>query len=424
MRLQNARRRGFSFWVSACAFAVVVGPLGAEDWPRWRGSRQDGIALETGLLKAWPEGGPKQLWSTPLSGGFSSVVVANGKLFTQTKKDKQEVVLCLDPATGKEIWRYGYDCDYKAHPTFTGGGRPASRTGPRATPAVSGDRVFTLGATGTLLCLDTKSGKPLWEKDLLKMAGRTCPTHGYCASPLIEGDKLYVQVGGGNGKAVACLDKYRGDIIWFGLDDALGQATPVFVPSEDAGQVIFFTGTAAAGLSPIKGKFLWRYPWKTRYDLNIATPIYHDGKVFISSNYGTGAALLRLSGQAEPEVIWKGPSMQNHISCSVLYQGHLYGASESRLRCVDFQTGKIMWDQPGFGKSSLLVAEGNLIVLGEFGQLALAKAVPAQYTEISRCQLFDKQTLTWTVPVLSGGRLFVRSESQLVALDLRVDSTQ
>src|SRR5207247_445957 len=137
------------------------------------------------------------------------------------------------------------------------------------------------------------------------------------------------------------------------------------------------------------------------------------------SNYGTGAAVLRLTDKAEPETVWKAPSMQNHISCSVLYGGNLYGASDSRLRCVDFQTGKILWDQPGFGKSSLVVADGHLIVLGEYGQLALAKATPEKYAEISRCQVFDKQTLTWTVPVLSGARLFVRSENLLLALDLR-----
>ena len=338
-------------------FLAIALSASAEDWPRWRGPRQDGISQETGLLKEWPEGGPKQLWSAPLSGGFSSVVVADGKLFTQTKKDSQEIVLCLDAATGKELWRYGYDCDYKAHSTFTGGGRPASRTGPRATPAVNGDRVYTLGATGILLCLDTKSGKKHWEQDLLKLAGRACPTHGYCGSPLVVGDKLFVQVGGANGKSVACLDKYRGDIIWYALDDPLGQATPVFVESDDAPQVIFFTGAGAVGVTAIKGKLLWRYPWKTRYDLNISTPIFTDGKVFISSNYGTGAAVLRLTDKSEPETVWKAPSMQNHISCSVLYGGNLYGASDS-LRCVDFQTGKINWDQPGFGKSSLVLVDG------------------------------------------------------------------
>lgn len=394
-------------------------PVWAEDWPRWRGPRQDGISLETGLLKEWPENGPRQLWSVPLSGGFSSMAVADGRLFTQTKKENQEIVLCLDAATGKELWRYAYDCDYKAHPSFTGGGRPASRTGPRATPAVSGDRVYTLGATGILLCLDTKSGKKLWEQDLLKLAERPCPNHGYCGSPLIVGDKLFVQLGGRNGKAVTCFDRYVGNLLWGALDDPIGQATPVHVEAEDAGQVIFFTGAGAVGVTALKGKLLWRYPWKTRYDLNIATPIVADGKVFISSNYGVGAAVLRLTDAAPPETVWKAPSMQNHISCSVLYGGYLYGTSDSRLRCVDFQTGKILWDQPGFGKSSLVVADGHLIVLGEYGQLALAKTTPSAYTEVSRCQLFDKRTLTWTVPVLSGGRLLVRSENQLVALDLR-----
>jgi outer membrane protein assembly factor BamB len=160
-------------------------------------------------------------------------------------------------------------------------------------------------------------------------------------------------------------------------------------------------------------------PWKTRYDLNIATPLYADGKVFISSNYGTGGAVLRLTDSGEPEKIWKGQAMQNHISTSVLYEGHLYGFSEQRLRCVDFQTGMVKWDKEGLGRGSLVIADGHLILLGDNSELVLAKITPDKYTEVSRFPVFDKGTLTWTVPVVSGGRLFVRNENALLALDLR-----
>jgi outer membrane protein assembly factor BamB len=391
----------------------------AEDWPRWRGPRQDGVSREKGLLKTWPAEGPKQIWQVPLSGGFSSVAVADGRLFTQTKEKHHEVVLCVDAETGKRLWRYAYDCDYSAHPTFTGGGMPASRTGPRATPVVDGDRVYTLGATGTLLCLKARTGERVWQQDLLRLGQRTCPAHGYCASPLVVGERIYVHPGGTSGRSLAALRKTDGGVVWQALDDVPGHGTPVWAEVGGSPQVIFFTGLGAVAVAPGDGKLLWRYPWKTRFDLNIATPIYRDGHVFISSNYGTGGAVFRLTEQGEPPTVWKALTMQNHIATSVLYEGQLYGFSESRLRCVDFQTGKLHWDKGGLGRGTVLIADGRLIALGDRGQLVLAEATPAAYREVSRWQVFDKDTLTWTVPVLSGGRLFVRSQEALRALDLR-----
>jgi outer membrane protein assembly factor BamB len=394
-------------------------PAKAEDWPRFRGIRFDGISQETGLLKEWPKDGPKQLWKAELFGGFSSVVVAGGRLFTQTKDKNQEVVVCLDAATGNEVWRHRYDCDYGAHPTFTGGGMPSSRTGPRATPAVDGDRVFTLGATGILLCVEAKTGKEVWHQDLLKIAGRDCPTHGYSGCPLVVGDRIYVQPGGTQGKSIAALDKRDGSVVWQALDDPPGQSSPIWAEVRGAPQVIFFTGKGAIGVAPQDGKLLWRYPWSTRFDLNIATPIYADGQVFISSNYGSGGAVFRLTDKEEPETVWKTLAMHNHFSTSVLYQGHLVGFSEQRLRCVDFKTGKVTWDKTGLGRGSLVIADGHLILLGDHGELVLAKPNPVEYTVVSQCQVFDKGTLTWTVPVVSGGRLFVRSQNALLAFDLR-----
>ena len=398
--------------------ASLPRPATAEDWPRWRGPRQDGISRETSLLKQWPKDGPRQLWQADLSGGFSSVAVADGRVFTQTKDKNEEVVVCLDAAGGNDIWRYRYDCDYSAHPTFTGGGRPQSRTGPRSTPTVDGDRVYSLGATGILLCLEAKTGTKVWQQDLLKIAGIDCPRHGYCTCPLVVGDRVYVHPGGPNGKSIAALDKKDGSVVWQALDDPVGEGSPVWIDVHGSPQLVFFTALGAVGVAPKDGKLLWRYPWKTRFDLNIATPIYADGKVFISSDYGAGGAVFRLRDNAEPETVWKTRTMENHFSTSVLYKGHLYGFSDQRLRCVEFSTGAVKWDHAGLGKGSLLVADGRLIALGDHGQLVLAEAAPSRYHQISRCQVFDNETLTWTVPVVSGGRLFVRSENALLALDL------
>jgi outer membrane protein assembly factor BamB len=369
-------------------------------------------------LTEWPKDGPRQLWKAPLSGGFSSVAVVDGRVFTQTKEKNQEVVVCLDATSGKDLWRYRYDCDYAAHKTFTGGGMPASRTGPRATPAVDGDRVYTLGATGILLCLEAKTGKKVWQQDLLKLASRDCPTHGYCGSPLVVGDRVFVEPGGPKGKSVAALDKKDGSVVWQALEDPIGQSSPVWADVGGAPQVIFFTGAGAVGVAPTDGQVLWRYPWKTTPLIHIATPLYADGQVFISSDYGTGGAVFRLTDKGGPETVWNKKTMQNHLSTSVLYEGHLYGVSEGRLRCVDFRTGEVKWDKIGFGRGWVIIAGGQLIALGDHGELSLAKATPKEYVEVSRCEVLNRDKLTWSAPVVSGGRLFVRNENALVALDV------
>lgn len=409
----------------------------AEDWPRWRGPRLDGISRETGLLNEWPKDGPRQIWRIDLAGGFSAVAVADGRLFTQTKEGNQEIVLSLDAATGKELWRYRYDADYDAHVTFTSGPRPETRTGPRATPTVDGDRVYVMGATGILVCLEAKTGKKIWQQEMLRPAGKypiadpkgvfepgEVPMHGISSSPLVVGERLFVAPGGPNGKALAALDKNNGRVIWEALDDPVGHASPIWTEVGGSPQLIFLTAIAAVGVAPQDGRLLWRYPWKTTFDLNIATPVYADGQVFISSNYGKGGALLRLTNKPEPQKVWESLSMQSHFATSVLYEGHLYGFSGTRLRCVDFQTGKVMWDKIGLGLGNLVIADGKLIILGEHGQLALAKATPTEYTELSRVQIFGEEMLTWTVPVLSGGRLFVRHQNGLLALDMRRRGTE
>jgi outer membrane protein assembly factor BamB len=346
------------------------------------------------------------------------MVAVDGRVFTQTKEKNQEVVVCLDAATGKDLWRYRYDCDYAAHKTFTGGGMPASRTGPRATPAVDGDRVYALGATGILLCLETKTGNKVWQQDLLKLAGRDCPTHGYCGSPLVVGDRLYVEPGGPKGKSVAALDKKDGSVLWQALDDPIGQSSPVWAEVGAAPQVIFFTGAGAVGVAPADGQVLWRFPWKTTPLIHIATPLYADGQVFISSDYGTGGAVFRVKEKGEPETVWNKRTMQNHLSTSVLFEGHLYGVSQGRLCCLDFRTGEVKWDKTGLGRGWVIVADGHLIALGDHGELFFAKATPKEYAEVSRCDVLDKDKLTWSAPVVSGGRLYVRNEDALVALDL------
>jgi outer membrane protein assembly factor BamB len=389
-------------------------PHATADWPCWRGPQHDGISRETGLLKTWPAAGPPVIWKAALSGGYSGIAVAQGRLFTHTAKNKkEEIVLCLDAATGKELWRYRYACDYDRVITL----RENFDHGPRATPAVDGNRVYTIGTTGIVLCLDAPSGKKIWEGDLLQMAGGVSPPQGFCSSPLVAGDLLYVHPGGSKGTSVAALDKKDGKVVWQALDDAPSYATPIVATAHGVPQIVFFTGDAVVGVAPQDGKLLWRQPWQTNPPIHGATPIFGDGQLFISSNYGTGAAVLRLGKEGNPEVVWKSRAMQNQYATSVLYQGHVYGFSGFRLRCVDFATGKLCWEKNDSGKGSLIVADGRLLILSERGELVLAAANPKSYVEISRCA--PLKGMCCTVPSLAGGLLYLRNDRILVALDLR-----
>jgi outer membrane protein assembly factor BamB len=391
---------------------IAIGLSRAGDWPNWRGPHHDGISREAGLLKSWPKDGPKVLWTAELTGGYSSVTVADGRLFTQTKDKKEDLVVCFDASTGKRLWEYRYACDYADYPSLD----KRFLTGPKATPTVDGDHVYAMGNTGLLLCLDARTGKRVWERDLLKLADRQCPEYGYCNSPFIVGNRLFVHPGGLKNNSLAALDKRDGRVLWTSLSERIGWATPIHIAVEGAPQIVYFTGESVVGVTPEDGRLLWRYAWKTAFDINAATPIYADGCLFISSNYGVGGALLRLKPKGDPEVAWKNGSMQNHFSTSVLQDGFLYGFSADRLRCMEFKTGKVQWDQLGLGKGSLLIADGHLIVLGEEGTLALAVATSKEYVEEARCEPLDGRC--WSVPVLANGKLYLRNEKKLVALDL------
>jgi outer membrane protein assembly factor BamB len=389
----------------------------ADDWPCWRGPFRDGVSRETNLLTEWPKEGPRIVWKADLLGGYSSMAVARGRVFTLTKSKEQEIILCFDALTGTPQWRFGYPCAYAREPGLTEVAQVDSLSGPRATPAVDGDRLYTIGTTGIVHCLDLEKGESCWQRDLKQLGECPCPKHGYCNSPLVAGDYLFVQPGGANGKSIAALDKRTGKTVWRALDDSIGYATPISYEFAGCSQVVFFTGEGAVAVAPATGAVLWRSEWKDdETKLNIATPLYADGRVFISS-YLNGGTVLQLAKEGNPAAIWKNTAMQNHFSSSVLYGGHLYGFSNTRLRCVEFATGKVAWDKTGLGKGSLLVAAGHLIIMGGRGDLVLAEATPKAYVEKGRWRLLEAPTLT--APALAGGLLYIRNEKLLLALDVQ-----
>lgn len=396
------------------AGGVLLGSLraAADDWPYWRGLHRDGISRETGLLKTWPEGGPKVLWKRAVPGGYSSFAVAQGRLYTMTEDRKEEIVLCLDAATGEPIWEYRYPADYDQHPGLD----QRFKSGPRATPVVEGGNVYAIGTTGQMHCLDAKQGTVVWKVDLLALGQRKIPEFGYSNSPLIVGDRVFVHPGGPGGNSLAALDRRTGKVLWKAHDDAIGYSSPILLQHGGQAQLVHFTGEGIVAVKPEDGSALWRFAWKTAYDLNVGTPIYHDGQLFLSSNYGRGAALLKLKPGGADEV-YRTANMQNHFSSSVLYQGHLYGFSNDRLRCVEWATGEVKWDQRGFGRGSLVLADGHLFAQGDNGTLVLAEATPTAYVQKGTVKSLQG-TPCWTGPVLANGRLYTRNETEIVAFDV------
>jgi outer membrane protein assembly factor BamB len=317
--------------------------------------------------------------------------------------------------------------------------------------------VFTAGATGILTCLQASSGKKIWQRDLFKEYNAHEYGWGYSCSPLVVGDKVFVNPGGGNGNGLAAFWKKTGEPIWKSQDDEAGYSSPVAMTVQGIPQILFFTGKGLVSVHPDTGDLHWRFDWKTEYGANIATPIVVNNYVFISSNYDMGCAVVHVTrdrhGKLQGRPVYANKRMRNHYGTCVFYRDHLYGFDNSQLTCLEFKTGKTLWHKSGFGKGSLILAGGYLdppalsgctvglgasplgtgplsataalssarigylIVLGGYGRLAIARASPKGFEPISDFHI--QGSTFWNIPVLASGRLYVRDQDQLTCFDLR-----
>lgn len=388
----------------------------SSDWAHWRGPNYDGVSTESQLLTTWPKMGPTRLWEATVGEGFASVAVSAGKVFSIFQDGANESVVCWDAETGKEIWRFRYACDYK---NYYG-------NGPRATPTVAGDLVFTVGATGLLHCLKTvpatPNGEVVWKKDLQADFGGIVPKWGVSFSALVQEKRVFVVPGGPGGNALAALDTQTGAVLWKTQDDTAGYTSPIPAKLHGQHQILFFTGKRLVSVHSESGEVLWEFPWQTENDCNIASPLVVQDYVFISSYYGRGCALLKIDKSAsgwETSVVYKNKRMRNHIGTSVRIDDHLFGFDDKLLKCMNFRTGEILWEQEGFDKGSLAAFGKNLVVYGANGQLALVEANPKGYVENGRLAFSNQGHSCWSVPVIADGRLYVRDQERLVCFDIR-----
>lgn len=380
------------------------------DWPQWLGPNRTGISSETGLLTTWAKDGPTVVWEKELGEGFSGISVAEGRVYTMFSAGEDEFAVCLDEETGEEIWRFRTGAKYYER---QGG------NGPRSQPTVDGDRVFVLSAEGWLYALNAKNGKKLWLVDLYDGLGSRVPKFGFSTSPLVEGDLLLLEVGTRQGTFIA-LDKTNGTVKWASQRDVVSYSSPIAVDIAGIRQVVFVSGEAAVGLSPADGSLYWRFPWYTSYDLNVATPILvPPDRIFISSGYDHGAALLQISQEGDGlgvKKVWESRGMKNHFGTSLLIGDYIYGFDNAILKCIEAETGKEQWKRRGYGKGSLIYADGRLIILSDKGKLALADASPTGFREKVSAQVLSGKC--WTPPTLANGKIFVRDMHRIVCMDV------
>ena len=403
--------------VLAAGLAIRIAgqsPAPSADWPQWRGPDRNGLSKESGLLQQWPASGPPLVWSiSSLGAGYGSLAIKDDRIFVQGSNGRQSIVYVLNRADGKGIWS-------KA---LGPAGNNDRGPGPRGTPTVDGDRVYVLTENGDLACLKTLDGSAVWQRNILKDFGGRNIDWEISESPLVDGNHVIVTPGG-RGAGMVALDKLTGATVWTSKDlsDEAGYSSAVVGDVQGVRTLMTLTAEAGVGVRASDGKLMWRYRQVANRTANITTPIFSDNKVFYTSAYDTGGALLGLTaqnGEVKAQEIYFTREMQNHHGGVLLVNGYLYGFNNSILTCLEFSTGKMMWRNRSVGKGSLTYADGHLYIESEDNVVGLAEASPTGYREKGRFRIPDQGLPSWAHPVVAGGRLYIRNQRTLVEYDIR-----
>ena len=397
----------------ALSLPAVVSNRGLDDWPQWRGKNRDGVSVEKGLMKTWPQGGPSLAWTVKGAGeGYSSFSVVGGKVYTLGARSGTEYVMAFDEATGKKLWEVANGARFSND----------RGDGPRATPTISGGTVYAYGASGDLSALDAATGKSIWKINVLKQFGGGNITWGLSESPLVLADRILVNAGGPKATIVA-VSRKDGSVLWRTSEsDEAGYSSGVAHEFGGVPQAIFFTANRGLAVDTRDGRLLWSYDRVSNRTANIATPIARGNKVFFSSDYGTGAGLVELTAAGQnisAKEVYFTREMRNHHSSSVLIGDHLYGFSSAILTAMKFDTGEIAWRDRSVGKGSVVFADDRLYLFSETGVVGLAAADPTGYREHGRFQIKTGSLPTWSHPVVANGKLFIRDQDTIYAYDVK-----
>jgi outer membrane protein assembly factor BamB len=424
--------------LAALAVLVLFGTAAADDWPQWGGPQRDSVWREAGVVEKLPAVDPKtgmlpRVWAAKIGSGYAGPAVANGRVFVTDRlaEQKLERVLCFDAENGKQIWKYEYESRYTiSYPL-----------GPRATPTVDGNRVYTLGAMGHLFCVDVVNGHVVWQKNLPADFGTDVPAWGMAGAPLVDGDQLIVLAGGKPGAMVVSLDKRTGDERWRALDGPEpGYCAPVILEFGGRRQLIIWHPQAVVGLDPAGGKVLWQVPFDVKSGLTIPTPRKIGKRLFVTSFYN-GPLMIDLGESGvSPHVLWHtGPDSTERtndslhaIMCSpIVREDYLYGVgSYGEMRCLDTRTGHIKWetyDATGHDRwwnAFLVPLDDRVVVCNEQGEIIFAKLSPAGYRESSRAKMIEptqpilRRMTVWSHPAFAMRSVFARNDGELIRVNL------
>ncbi len=395
--------------VEAAADAPEQVALKNESWPTFRGPHADGIAHESGWSTEWPAAGLKQVWQKEIGTGFSSIAVVDDRLYTMGYEGGNDVVFCLNADSGEEIWSKKY-----AAPLVNN----LHEGGPGATPTVDGDHVYTFSRDGQLHCFKTKDGEQVWKRESAKEAEVKQPEWGFTSSPLIVDNMVIVDAG-----RVMAYDKKTGAPVWQSMKFRPGYGTAVHFEHDGKRYITVLNNDALVVLNLEDGKKAATYPWTTKYVTTSTTPVVSGNKIFISTGYRQGCALLQFTGSQLKEV-YVNKSVSNHMANSILWKGHLYGidgnshsARTCKLVCVNLETGEQLWSQRDYGCGTVLISGGTVLVLSDKGELAAVEASPKGYKEIARAQILEGKC--WTPPAMLDGRVYARNAAgRLVCVQL------
>lgn len=376
------------------------------------GPRRDGVVPGGRLISDLRANPPREVWRRPVGGGYAGCVIAGGLAVSIEQRGDQETVVAYEMQTGRDRWTRAYPEHFQES---LGG------NGPRATPTISGNEVFALGATGILVSLDLATGNENWKVNILEDARAENITWGMSGAPLVTDNLVIVNPGGTDGRSVLAYDRITGQQKWAAGGSRAAYSSPVLAELSEVTQVLVFDASGVAGYDLNTGAELWRYDFATFNGINVAQPlVIPDDRVLITAGYDAGAVLLQIQqvdGRWSVEPIWKNKNMKCKMSSPVFYDGFLYGLDDGILACLDAATGKRRWKKGRYGHGQLLLRDDVLWIMAEDGSLVLVAADPKQHSELSRLPVLPGDK-TWNAPALAGNQLLVRNHFEAVLLEL------
>ena len=381
------------------------------DYPQFLGPHRNAILNGIKLESDWIQHPPKLLWRVPVGDAYSAFAVVGSSAVTQEQKGEDETVACYDLLTGKEKWRHSARARY---------GTAIAGIGPRATPTISGDRVYSFGATGILTCLDLETGREIWSRDTVKETDARVKEWGISGSPLVLDDKVIVSPGGKNEQSLMAYHRETGNIIWGGGRMRAGHSSPSLVSIAEMDQILIFNRGQVAGHDPNSGKLLWEYPWNEMTQ-HVAQPIpLPDDRIFVSTGYGIGSELIQISKNSQDEFtaerIWKSPRLKAKFANMVYKDGYIYGLDDGVLVCLDLADGQRKWKRGRYGHGQLILVDDLLLIQTESGDVVLVDASPIEHNERARFPALSNHT--WNAPTLAAPYLLVRNDREAACYEL------